>query len=65
MVLLTAMMKSCDMCGETNDSVGFSGCAHEGHKTIKICDLCDIDGSLYNGWCHEAGEDGLVRGGRL
>jgi len=53
MVLLTAMMKSCDMCGETNDSVGFSGCAHEGHKTIKICDLCDIDGSLYNGWCHE------------
>ena len=51
--------KFCDMCGDTNDSVGFSGCAHPEHADIMICDLCDIDGSLYNGWCHEAGEEGV------
>jgi len=52
-------MKSCDMCGKANDSVGFSGCTHSEHKTVKICDDCDIDGWNYNGWCHEAGEKGV------
>ena len=41
----------CDMCGDTNGTVGFSGCEHEKHKTIKVCDFCDVDGSSYNGWC--------------
>lgn len=50
----------CDMCNIVDDSVGFSGCAHEEHKAIKICEFCDIDGSNYNGWCHEAGEEGVV-----
>lgn len=55
--------KFCEMCGDKNNSVGFSGCDHEEHKDIMICELCDIDGSLYNGWCHEAGEEGLVANG--
>lgn len=41
----------CDMCGDTDDTVGFSGCDHPDHASIKICELCDIDGSSYNGWC--------------
>ena len=40
----------CDMCGD-DGNVGFAGCEHEECKTIKVCDLCDVDGSNYNGWC--------------
>jgi len=43
----------CDMCGKSNDSVGFSGCDHPEHATTKICKQCDIDGQDYNGWCDE------------
>ena len=43
--------KRCDMCGEYDESVGLSGCDHEAHQDIRICELCDIDGSQYNGWC--------------
>ncbi len=43
----------CDMCGKSNDSVGFSGCDHPEHSTTKICKQCDIDGQDYNGWCDE------------
>ena len=42
---------NCDMCGDINDSVGFLGCDHPGHASIKICKQCDIDGQDYNGWC--------------
>jgi hypothetical protein len=44
---------NCDMCGDINDTVGFSGCDHPDHASIKICKQCDIDGQDYNGWCDE------------
>ena len=45
--------EECDMCGECNESVGFSGCSNPEHQHIKICKDCDVDGSQYNGWDDE------------
>ena len=45
--------RECDMCGAKDETVGFSGCNNPDHQHIQICELCDIDGELYNGWDDE------------
>lgn len=38
----------CVICKEYNDSVGIA--TGENGVEMRVCDVCDIDGSNYNGW---------------
>jgi hypothetical protein len=42
--------QTCEICGEVGDEVGVV----EGENRVfkRVCGLCDIDGSNYNGWGH-------------
>ena len=42
--------EKCEICGEIGDEIGIA--EGENGVVMRVCDLCDIDGSKYNGWGH-------------